>query len=29
MSSDSSGRAANKQAQICDETEVTVYITRR
>lgn len=29
MSSDSGGRAANKQAEICDETKVTVYITRR
>ena len=29
MSSDSSGRAANKQAEICDETKVTVYITGR
>lgn len=29
MPSDSSGRAATKQAKICDETKVTVYITRR
>lgn len=29
MSSDSSDRAATKQAEICDETKVTVYITRR
>lgn len=29
MSSDSSGRAATKQAEIGDETKETVYITRR